>query len=101
MFFDRKKVAFFYSNKDPVLRNLQSHAIYQFECPGCKASYVGKTDIWKVRSGVEMRNIGNLVNHCVPLIGGSISSPFHDIASPNLVDRYYMSQKVISTNGCC
>ena len=56
---------------------------------------------WKVRSGVEMRNMRNLVNLCcVPLIAGSISWPFHDIASPNLVDRYYMSQKVTSTNGC-
>ena len=33
LLFDTKKVAFF-----------QSHVIYQFECPGCKASYVGKTD---------------------------------------------------------
>ena len=24
--------------------NLQSHVIYQFECPGCKAKYIGKTD---------------------------------------------------------
>ena len=44
LLFDVKKVAFFCSNKDPVLKNLQSHAIYQFECPGCKASYVRKTD---------------------------------------------------------
>ena len=55
---------------------------------------------WKVRSVVEMRNMRNLVNHCVPLIGGSISWPLHDITSPDLVDRYYMCQKVISTNGC-
>ena len=47
-----------------------------------------------------MRNMRNLVNYCVPLVGGSISWPFHDIASPNLVGRYYMSQKVTSTDGC-
>ena len=52
------------------------------------------------RSGVEMRNMRNLVNYCVPLIGGPISWPPHDIASPNLEGRYYMSQKVTSTNGC-
>ena len=39
-----KKVAFFCSNKDPVPVNLQSHVIYQFECPGFKAKYIGKTD---------------------------------------------------------
>ena len=44
MLFDTKMVAFFCSNKDLVLKNLQSHAIYQFECPGCKANYVGKID---------------------------------------------------------
>ena len=46
-----------------------------------------------------MRNMRNLVNYCVPLIRGSISWPFHDIASPNLVGRCYMSQKVTFTNG--
>ena len=42
--YDRKKVAFFCSNKDPVPVSLQSHVIYQFECPGCKAKYIGKTN---------------------------------------------------------
>ena len=44
LLFDTKMVQFYCSNKDPVPKTLQSHAIYQFECPGCKASYVGKTD---------------------------------------------------------
>ena len=47
-----------------------------------------------------MRNMRNLVNYSVPIIGGSISWPFHDISSPNLVGRYHMSQKVTSTDGC-
>ena len=47
-----------------------------------------------------MRDMCNLVNYCLPLIGGSISWPFYDIATPNLVGRYCMSQKVTSTNGC-
>ena len=47
-----------------------------------------------------MRNMHNLVKYCVPLTGCSISRLFHDIASPNLVGRYYMTQKVTSTNGC-
>ena len=41
--YDTKKVASFCSNKDPVPVNLQSHVIYQFECSGCKAQYIGKT----------------------------------------------------------
>ena len=44
LMYDTKKVAFFCSNKDPVPVNLQSHVIYQFDCPGCKAKYIGKTD---------------------------------------------------------
>ena len=55
---------------------------------------------WKVRSGVEMHNMRNLVNYRVPLIGGSKLWPFHDIASPNLIGRYYMSHKVTFINGC-
>ena len=42
--YDTKKISFFCGNKDPVPKNLQSHVIYQFECPGCKAKYIGKTD---------------------------------------------------------
>ena len=47
-----------------------------------------------------MRNMLNLVKYCVPLIGGSVSRPFDGIASPNLVGRYHMTQKVTYTNGC-
>ena len=47
-----------------------------------------------------MRNMHNLVKYSVPLIGGSISRTFHDMASPNLVGRYYMTQIATSTNGC-
>ena len=42
--YDTKKFAFFGFSKDHVPVNFQSHVIYQFECPGCKAKYIGKTD---------------------------------------------------------
>ena len=42
LMYDTKKVAFFCSNKDPVPVNLQSHVIYQFECPGSKENILGK-----------------------------------------------------------
>ena len=32
------------STKDPTPKNLKSHVIYCFTCPGCGAEYVGKTD---------------------------------------------------------
>ena len=44
LMYDTKKVSFFCSNKDPVPNYLQSHLIYQFEYPGCKAKYIEKTD---------------------------------------------------------
>ena len=47
-----------------------------------------------------MRNMHNLIKDCVPLIRGPITGPFHDIASPNLLGTYYMTQKVTFTNGC-
>ena len=43
-----------------------------------------------------MRNMHNLVEYCVPLIGGSISRPFHGLASPNLVGKYHIT----SAKGC-
>ena len=45
-----------------------------------------------------MHNMHKFVKYCVPLIEGSISQPFHDVASPNLVARYYMIQKITSAN---
>ena len=43
-----------------------------------------------------MRNMRDLVKYSVPLIGCSTSRPFHDIANPNLVGRYYMTQILLS-----
>ena len=47
-----------------------------------------------------MHNMHGLVKYCVPLIKGSISRPFYDIADLNLVGRHFMTQKVTFTNGC-
>ena len=44
LMYDAKKLSFFCSNKDPVPENLRAHVIYEFQCPGCKAKYIGKTD---------------------------------------------------------
>ena len=46
-----------------------------------------------MESKIRGRNayIRNLVNYCVPLIGGSVCWPFYDIASPNLAGRYYIT----------
>ena len=41
-----------------------------------------------------MRNMHNLVEYYVLLIGGSTSRPFQEIACPNLVCRYYMTQEI-------
>ena len=42
--YDKKKVTFLLSYRDPVPVSLQSHVIYQFECLGCKAKCIGKMD---------------------------------------------------------
>ena len=47
-----------------------------------------------------MRDMHNLVKYFIPLVGGSISRPFHDIATQNLVRRCYMTHKITSTNDC-
>ena len=50
--------------------------------------------------GVEIHNMHNLVKHCVSLIRSSISQEFYNLASPNLVGRYYMTQTITFANGC-
>ena len=59
-----------------------------------------RSDRYDVGSGVETRDTPNLVKYCVPLIGGSMSPSFQDTASPNLVCRYYMTQKITPAIGC-
>ena len=34
----------FFSNKDKILIGLKSNCVYEFNYPGCPASYIGKTD---------------------------------------------------------
>ena len=48
-----------------------------------------------------MRSMHNLVKCFVRLIEGSISQPIQDVASPNLVCRYYFNQKITSFTSCC
>ena len=41
--FTTHKVGQYFSNKDPVPSDLQSHKVYKFTCGCCKASYIGET----------------------------------------------------------
>ena len=41
--FDCFKVGQYFSNKDPIPKELISHVIYKFVCASCKACYVGET----------------------------------------------------------
>ena len=41
--FSHLKLNSFSSCKDTLLRSLQSYAVYQFTCAGCKACYIGET----------------------------------------------------------
>ena len=42
--YNTKKLAIFCSNKDKIPLGLKSNCIYEFTCPCCSASYIGKTD---------------------------------------------------------
>ena len=42
--FQSTKIAFFTSNKDQIPLLSNSGVIYQFNCPGCDKTYIGKTD---------------------------------------------------------
>ena len=69
LLYDTKKLSFFCSNKDPVPENLRAHVIYEFQCPGCKAKYIGKTDRClglrlDEHSHAETSAIGKYLNEC-------------------------------------
>ena len=38
------KLCFYTNNKDKVPLLNKSHVVYNFSCPGCQSSYIGKTD---------------------------------------------------------
>ena len=42
--FQTTKISFFTSNKDRIPKLSNSGVIYQYSCPGCAKSYIGKTD---------------------------------------------------------
>ena len=42
--FSSTKVSFFTSNKDKTPMMSKSNVVYRFQCPGCSAEYIGKTD---------------------------------------------------------
>ena len=49
--------------------NLRAHVIYEFQCPGCKAKYIGKTDRClglrlDEHSRAETSAIGKHLNEC-------------------------------------
>ena len=44
VFYRTSKISMFCSNKDKIATHLKSNVIYKFDCPGCRKSYVGKTD---------------------------------------------------------
>ena len=96
---DTKKISFFCGNKDPVPKNLQSHVIYQFECPGCKAKYIGKTDrCLELRlnehSDFHTSTVGKHLNECkhfhhiVNLYNISVYSEF----GHSFIETYYRIQ---------
>ena len=69
LLYDTNKLSFFCSNKDPVPENLRAHIIYEFQCLGCKAKYIGKTDRCSglrldKHSHAETSAIGKHLNEC-------------------------------------
>ena len=109
---DTKKLSFFCSNKDPVPENLCAHVIYEFQCPGCKAKYIGKTDRClglrpDEHSHAETPAIGKHLNECehfhfiVNLYNVSIFSGLDQA----VIQRYYhihaavlQNTRIIDTN---
>ena len=103
--YDTKKVALFCSNRDPVPANLQSHVTYQFECPGCKAKYIGKTNrCLELRlnehSNFRTSAVGKHLyewehfHHIVNLVNISVCSN----SEPSFIEDWYHISSAISKN---
>ena len=42
--YDTKKISYFLPKKDKIPNSSRSNIFYEFTCPGCNSSYVGKTE---------------------------------------------------------
>ena len=42
--YDTKKISYFLPKKDKIPNPSRSNIVYEFTCPGCNSSYVGKTE---------------------------------------------------------
>ena len=42
--YDTKKISYFLPKKDKIPNTLRSNLVYEFTCPGCNSSYIGKTE---------------------------------------------------------
>ena len=42
--YDTKKMSYFLSKKDKIPNTSRSNLVYEFTCPGCNSSYIGKTE---------------------------------------------------------
>ena len=105
LMYNTKKISFFCGNKDPVPKNIQSHVIYQFECPGCKAKYIGKTDrCLELRlnehSDFHTSTVGKHLNECehfhhiVNLYNISVYLEF----GHSFIETYYHISSAIAEN---
>ena len=105
LMFETKKAAFFCSNKDPLPVNLQSHVIYQFECPVCKAKYIGKTGRYlklRLNEQLDFRTtaVGKHLyecehfHHIVKLYSISVCSN----SVPPFIETFYHISSTISRN---
>ena len=84
---------------------LQSHLIYQFECPGCEAKYIGKADrCLELRlnehSDFHIATVGKHLYECEHfqhLVKLFNISEYSDLA-PSHIETYYHISSAISRN---
>ena len=65
------KISFFTNMKDKLNKLSKSNVVYQFSCPGCESSYIGKTDrtlFERTKEHVTRANVKNQfsINNLIP-----------------------------------
>ena len=70
IFGTQRRISHFLKFKDVIPHDYDSHIIYQFKCPCCKAGYIGETRVYhKVRNSQHLgisEFTGNPINSGVP-----------------------------------
>ena len=95
VFLQATKITRFNPNKDPTPFLSNSHVIYQYTCPGCSKTYVGKTDTTLYKRSKEH---GWSQKDSAVFTHFSICQGYQDIITMFQLDNFGINEKEFQIN---